>query len=70
MENEKEDVRAIVNDVILNFQAQGEWIKNVDPAFLTSLEVFGERDLKRRSKHDAFRMGIVIGAIYEQWKRR
>jgi len=63
-----DDIRSIVNEVILNFKAQAEWLASVDPAFLTSLDIFAKTELETLSKAAAFRLGVIIGALYEKWK--
>lgn len=65
-----DDVRSIVNEVILNFKAQEEWIVSADPAFLMSLDVFAKSHLEGLSRSGVFRLGIVIGAVYEKRKEQ
>lgn len=69
-ERMSEDIRSIVNDVILNFKAQEEWLASVDPAFLTSLDVFAKGHLEGLSGREVFRMGVIIGAVYEKRKEQ
>ena len=64
-----EDIRSIVNDVILNFKAQQEWLASVDPAFLTSLDVFA-KTLEGLSRRKLFGLGVIIGAVYEKRKEQ
>ena len=65
-----DDIRSIVNEVILNFKAQQEWIRSADPAFLMSLDVFAKGHLEGLSTRAIFRRGSVIGAVYEKWKEQ
>ena len=54
--------------VVLNDKAQEEWIKNVDPDFLTAMATVIEEPGKKKT--EIFRAGILLGAIYERWRQR
>ncbi|MFO7773261.1 MAG: hypothetical protein R6V59_04900 [Dehalococcoidia bacterium] len=63
------DARYYVKNVLLNTEAQQAWIEEVDDLFLTSLDVYSKRYLESdqaTTKTDAFRMGAIFGALYEQ----
>jgi len=67
----KEKVEKLVKEVILNDKAQEEWIKNVDPDFLTAMETFIKRYTEDPSKDKVqiFRTGVTLGAVYERWRQ-
>jgi len=68
----KSKVEKLVKEVILNDKAQEEWIKNVDPDFLTAMETVIKRYTEDPSKDKAqiFRTGVMLGAVYERWRQK
>lgn len=68
---DRSKVEKLVKEVILNDKAQEEWIKNVDPDFLTPMETVIKRYTEdpNQSKEQIFRTGIMLGAVYERWRR-
>jgi hypothetical protein len=67
---DKEKVEKIVKEVILNYEAQEEWNKDVDPDFLTAMETFIKRYSEDQSisREQLFRTGVMLGAVYERWR--
>ena len=67
---DKGKIGKLVREVILNDKAQEEWIKNVDPDFLTAMETVIKRYTEDQSisREQLFRTGVMLGAIYERWK--
>jgi len=68
----KERVEKLIKEVILNDKAQEEWIKNVDPDFLTAMETVIKRYTEDPGKDKAqiFRTGVMLGAVYERWRQK
>jgi len=64
-------IEKLVREVILNNKAQEEWLKNVDPDFLTAMETVIKRYSQDRSKssEQLFRTGLMLGAVYERWRQ-
>jgi len=64
-------IEKLVKEVILNDKAQEEWIKNIDPDFLTAMETVIKRYTQDPSipKEQIFRTGVMLGAVYERWRR-
>lgn len=74
MDNEiRNKIKALVDEVLLNTKAQEEWIKTADPIILMAMDVFAKRHLERvkdTTEVDAFKMGFLLGAVYEQMQRK
>ena len=72
MDEFKGKIEKLVKEVILNDKAQEEWIKNVDPDFLTAMETVIKRYTEDQSisREQLFRTGVMLGAIYERWKQK
>ncbi len=66
----KNKVKAIINDVLLNEEAQKEWNDNVDHDFLAAIEVFGKRYDQELPMLQWLRTGVMLGAVYEIWKQK
>ena len=64
------DVKALINEVLLNDKAQEEWTNNVDRDFLAAIEVFAKRYDQALSKLQWLRTGVMLGAVYEIWKQK
>jgi len=66
----KNKVEAIINDVILNEEAQKEWNDSVDHDFLAAVETFAKRYNQELPRIQWLRTGVMLGAVYEIWKQR
>ena len=66
----KNKVKAIINDVILNEEAQKEWNDNVDRDFLAAVETFAKRYDLTLPPIQLLRTGVMLGAVYEKWRQR
>ena len=71
-EKMNDEIERIVKGVLLNTEAQEKWIGNASAVLLTSLDVFADRHLEEscKSKKSAFRLGVIVGALYEQSQER
>ena len=69
---DRSKVEKLVKDVILNDKSQEEWIKNVDPDFLTAMETVIKRYTEDQSisREQLFRTGVMLGAVYERWRQK
>jgi hypothetical protein len=67
---DKEKVERLVKEVILNYGAQEEWNKDVDPDFLAAMETVIKRYSEDPgiSREQLFRTGVMLGAVYERWR--
>ena len=63
-------LKTLFKEVLLNYQAQERWQKDVDPDFLECVEAMIKSYNKDVSKEQWFRTGVMIGAVYEQWRQR
>ena len=65
---DKSKIERLLKEVVLNDNAQQEWIDNVDLDFLTVMEPFIKKFTqdKSKSKEQIFRTGIMLGAVYER----
>ena len=66
----KDKIKAMLQDVFFNENAQKEWTDTVDRDFLAAMEVFAKRYDKNLSKMQWMRTGVMLGAVYEIWKKR
>jgi hypothetical protein len=68
---DRSKIEKLVKEVILNDKAQQEWIKNIDPDFLTAMETVIKRYTQDQSKsrEQLFRTGVMLGAVYERWRQ-
>lgn len=69
-QSRKNKVKAIIQDVILNEEAQKEWNDNVDRDFLAAVETFAKRYDLTLPPIQWLRTGVMLGAVYEKWKQR
>ena len=69
-QSRKNKVEAIINDVILNEEAQKEWNDSVDRDFLAAVETFAKRYNQELPRIQWLRTGVMLGAVYEKWKQR
>jgi len=68
---DRSKVEKLVKEVILNDKTQEEWIKNVDPDFLTAMETVIKRYTEDPSisRTQIFRTGVMLGGVYERWRQ-
>ena len=57
-------------EVLLNYQAQEEWQKKVDPDFLECVDAMIKKYDQELPKEQCLRTGVMLGAVYEQWRQR
>ena len=57
-------------EVLLNYQVQEKWQKNVDPDFLECVDVMIKKYDQELPKEQWLRTGVMLGAVYEQWRQR
>lgn len=69
-QSRRNKVKAIINDVLLNEEAQKEWTDNVDRDFLAAVETFAKRYDLTLPPLQLLRTGIMFGAVYEQWRQQ
>lgn len=69
---DRSKVEKLLKEVILNDKAQQEWIKNIDPDFITAMETIIKRYTEDPGKDKAqiFRTGVMLGAVYERWRQK
>jgi len=69
---DKSKVEKLIKEVILNDDAQQEWVNNIDPDFLIAIETLIKRYVEDPSKNKThvFRIGIILGAVYERWRQK
>ena len=60
----------LFKEVCLNYQAQQDWEKNVDPDFLECVEAMIKKYDQQLPKEQWLRTGVMLGAVYEQWRQR
>ena len=70
MDNREEKIETLIREVILNDEAQQEWIGGADPDFLNALEFFIKHYDTGKSRNEWFRIGVIIGGVYERWKQK
>jgi hypothetical protein len=73
MDTQKTDhakLKRLFDEVLLNRDAQQKWSENVDPDFIACVEVMIKRYDQKLSKEQWMRTGIMIGAVYEQWRQQ
>jgi hypothetical protein len=70
MDNRKKKTETLVKEVILNEKAQQEWIDGADPDFLNALEFFIKHYDSGKSRNEWFRIGVIIGGVYERWRQK
>ena len=64
-------IKLLVKEVLFNTKTQTEWLNNADPDILSALGAFARRLIagdENTSKVDAFRMGVIMGGVYEHMK--
>lgn len=64
----RDKIREYLDDVILNDGEQTRWIAEVDPDFFTALDTFAKRYAEEKSRMEMFRIGVVLGGVYERSK--
>lgn len=60
----------LFREVCLNYHAQQDWEKKVDPDFLECVEAMIKKYNQSLPKEQWFRTGVMVGAVYEQWRQR
>lgn len=66
-------IKVFAREVLLNSKAQVEWINSVDTDVLAALTAFARQFIEKdenTTKMDAFRLGIILGGIYERNKEK
>ena len=63
-------LKKLFQEVLLNYRAQEEWNKNVDPDFLECVEAMAKKYDQQLPKEQWLRTGVMLGAVYEQWRQR
>jgi hypothetical protein len=61
--------KKLFREVLLNYQAQKEWQKNVDPDFLECVDAMIKKYNQELPKEQWLRTGVMLGAVYEQWRQ-
>ena len=67
-QREREEIRALVEDVILNVEAQQKWVDECSELFLDSVDAYS-RHIMSADKKSLLRIGVIIGATYEKWRQ-
>jgi hypothetical protein len=71
MDQTKHDkLKMLFKEVLLNYQAQQQWQENVDPDFPECVDVMIKKYDQQIPKEQWFRTGVMLGAVYEQWRQR
>ncbi|MFO7774134.1 MAG: hypothetical protein R6V59_09470 [Dehalococcoidia bacterium] len=63
------DAGYYLRNVLFNTEAHEAWLEEADDLFLITLNVYSRRYVEgdqATTKTDAFRMGAIFGALYEQ----
>jgi hypothetical protein len=63
--------KLLVKNILLNPKAQSDWINNADAKVLSALGAFARLFIEpdnNLTKVDAFRAGVIIGALYESMR--
>ena len=63
-------LKKLFKEVLLNYQAQERWQQDVDPDFLECVDAMIKSYDKSLPKEQWFRTGVMLGAVYEQWRQR
>jgi hypothetical protein len=63
-------LKKLFREVLLNYQVQEEWQKNIDPDFLECVDAMIKSYDKTLPKEQWLRTGVMLGAVYEQWRQR
>lgn len=65
--------KSLVKQVLLHPQAQTDWINDMDPDIFKLFSAFGRQFIEQdphTSKMDAFRLGIILGGVYERSRQK
>jgi hypothetical protein len=68
-----EKVKGLAKNVLLNSKAQMDYINSMDSDILAALTAFAKQFIERdpnTTKMDAFRLGIILGGIYEHSRQK
>ena len=60
----------IFHEVFLNYQAHKDWTDNVDHDFIDCVEAAMKSYDQQKSKEEWLRIGVMLGAVYEQWRQQ
>jgi hypothetical protein len=63
-------LKKIFDEVLLNYEAQQKWEESVDPDFIACVETMTKRYNQNLSKEQWLRTGVMLGAVYEQWRQQ
>ena len=63
-------LKRLFDEVLLNYDAQQKWSENVDPDFIACVETMTKRYDQELPKEQWMRTGIMLGAVYEQWRQQ
>jgi tRNA uridine 5-carbamoylmethylation protein Kti12 len=64
-----EKLTKIIRQVLLNYEVQQRWQQNVDPDFIDCVEQMIKRYDQNKPKEQWMRTGVMLGAVYEQWRQ-
>jgi len=70
VQNDHEKLKTLFDEVLLNYEAQQKWSKDVDPAFIECVEIMIKDYDQEIPKEQWMRTGIMLGAVYEQWRQQ
>jgi hypothetical protein len=71
MDQAKHDkLKKLFKEVFLDYQAQEKWQASVDPDFIDCVEAMVKSYDKELPKEQWLRTGVMLGAVYEQWRQR
>lgn len=66
-------IKVFARDVLLNSKAQMDYINSMDTDVLGALTAFSKQFIEKdenTTKMDAFRLGIILGGVYEHNKQK
>lgn len=63
-------LKRIFDEVLLNEKQQERWSETVDPDFISCMEVMIKRYDQALPREQWMRTGVMLGAVYEQWRRK
>lgn len=68
-ETEREEINAIVREVLLDFDSHQAWIDSTPEVFFSCVDTFAKRFVDDADKLTMFRYGVAIGGAYERWRQ-
>lgn len=63
-------LKQLFDEVLLNFDAHKKWLESVDIDFITCMEQMIKLYGQEISKEECLRTGVMLGAVYEQWRQQ